>query len=166
MALHQRIGQGIDFHRLQEGRELWLGGVHINSPKGCIAHSDGDVLIHAICDALLGAAGLNDIGTHFPDTSEEFRGIDSKILLKRTVKMITDRGYRIVNVDSTVCLEVPKLAPYIQDMRVTMAGIMNISPEAVSVKATTTEKMGFTGRGEGVVAMAVCLLSDQIPDNI
>ena len=166
MTLHQRIGQGIDFHRLQEGRELWLRGVHINSPKGCIAHSDGDVLIHAICDALLGAAGLNDIGTHFPDTSEEFRGIDSKILLKRTVKMITDRGYRIVNVDSTVCLEVPKLAPYIQDMRVTMAGIMNISPEAVSVKATTTEKMGFTGRGEGVVAMAVCLLSDQIPDNI
>ena len=166
MALHQRIGQGIDFHRLQEGRELWLGGVHINSPKGCIAHSDGDVLIHAVCDALLGAAGLNDIGTHFPDTSEEFRGIDSKILLKRTVKMITDRGYRIVNIDSTVCLEVPKLAPYIQDMRVTMDGIMNISPEAVSVKATTTEKMGFTGRGEGIVAMAVCLLSDQIPDNI
>lgn len=166
MALHQRIGQGIDFHRLEEGRELWLGGVHINSPKGCIAHSDGDVLIHAVCDALLGAAGLNDIGTHFSDTAEEFRDIDSKILLKRTVKMINDRGYRIVNVDSTVCLELPKLAPYIQDMRATMAGVMNISPEAVSVKATTTEKMGFTGRGEGVVAMAVCLLSDQIPDNI
>lgn len=166
MALHQRIGQGIDFHRLEEGRELWLGGVHINSPKGCIAHSDGDVLIHAVCDALLGAAGLNDIGTHFPDTSDEFTGIDSKVLLKRTVKMITDRGYRIVNVDSTVCLELPKLAPHIQTMRDTMAVIMNVSPDAVSVKATTTEKMGFTGRGEGIVAMAVCLLSDQIPDNI
>jgi 2-C-methyl-D-erythritol 2,4-cyclodiphosphate synthase len=166
MTLHQRIGQGIDFHRLEEGRELWLGGVHVISEKGCVAHSDGDVLIHAVCDALLGAAGLNDIGTHFPDTVEEFRGIDSKILLKRTVKMITDRGYRIVNVDSTVCLELPRLAPYIQAMRTTMAGIMNVSPDAVSVKATTTEKMGFTGRGEGVVAMAVCLLADQIPDNI
>jgi 2-C-methyl-D-erythritol 2,4-cyclodiphosphate synthase len=166
MTLHQRIGQGIDFHRLEEGHELWLGGVHVVSTKGCVAHSDGDVLIHAVCDALLGAAGLNDIGTHFPDTAEEFRGIDSKILLKRTVKMISDRGYRIVNVDSTVCLELPRLAPYIQAMRTTMAGIMNISPDAVSVKATTTEKMGFTGRGEGVVAMAVCLLADQIPDNI
>ena len=166
MTLHQRIGQGIDFHRLEEGRELWLGGVHVISEKGCVAHSDGDVLIHAVCDALLGAAGLNDIGTHFPDTVEEFRGIDSKILLKRTVKMITERGYRIVNVDSTVCLELPRLAPYIQAMRTTMAGIMNVSPDAVSVKATTTEKMGFTGRGEGVVAMAVCLLADQIPDNI
>jgi 2-C-methyl-D-erythritol 2,4-cyclodiphosphate synthase len=166
MTLHQRIGQGIDFHRLEEGRELWLGGVHVISEKGCVAHSDGDVLIHAVCDALLGAAGLNDIGTHFPDRAEEFRGIDSKILLKRTVKMITDRGYRIVNVDSTVCLELPRLAPYIQSIRTTMAGIMNVSPDAVSVKATTTEKMGFTGRGEGVVAMAVCLLADQIPDNI
>jgi 2-C-methyl-D-erythritol 2,4-cyclodiphosphate synthase len=166
MTLHQRIRQGIDFHRLEEGRELWLGGVHVISEKGCVAHSDGDVLIHAVCDALLGAAGLNDIGTHFPDTVEEFRGIDSKILLKRTVKMITERGYRIVNVDSTVCLELPRLAPYIQAMRTTMAGIMNVSPDAVSVKATTTEKMGFTGRGEGVVAMAVCLLADQIPDNI
>jgi len=166
MTLHQRIGQGIDFHRLEEGRELWLGGVHIDSDKGCVAHSDGDVLIHAVCDALLGAAGLNDIGTHFPDTSEEFRGIDSKILLKRTVRLISDRGYRIVNIDTTVCLELPRLAPYIQAMRTAMAGIMNVSPDAVSVKATTTEKMGFTGRGEGVVAMAVCLLSDQIPDNI
>jgi len=113
MTLHQRIGQGIDFHRLEEGRELWLGGVRINSAKGCVAHSDGDVLIHAICDALLGAAGLNDIGYHFPDTSEEFRGIDSKILLKRVVELITGAGYRIVNIDSTVCLELPKLAPYI-----------------------------------------------------
>ncbi len=166
MTLHQRIGQGIDFHRLEEGREFWLGGVRINSAKGCVAHSDGDVLIHAICDALLGAAGLNDIGYHFPDTSEEFRGIDSKILLRRVVEMITGAGYRIVNIDSTVCLELPKLSPYITAMRTTMAAIANISPEAVSVKATTTEKMGFTGRGEGIVALAVCLLSDLIPDNI
>ena len=111
MTLHQRIGQGIDFHRLEEGRELWLGGVRINSAKGCVAHSDGDVLIHAICDALLGAAGLNDIGYHFPDTSEEFRGIDSKILLRRVVEMITGAGYRIVNIDSTLSLEFPRLSP-------------------------------------------------------
>lgn len=166
MTLHHRIGQGIDFHRLEEGRELWLGGVRINSSKGCVAHSDGDVLIHAICDALLGAAGLNDIGTHFPDTSDEFRNIDSKILLRRTVELINLKGYRIVNIDSTVCLEVPKLAPYIEAMRATMAAIVNISPDAVAVKATTTEKMGFTGRGEGIVAMAVCLIADLIPDNI
>jgi 2-C-methyl-D-erythritol 2,4-cyclodiphosphate synthase len=166
MTLHQRIGQGIDFHRLEEGRELWLGGVHINSAKGSVAHSDGDVLIHAICDAMLGAAGLNDIGYHFPDTSDEYRGIDSKILLRRTVEMVAAKGYRIVNIDSTVCLELPKLAPYIAAMRTTMAAIANISPDAVSVKATTTEKMGFTGRGEGIVALAVCLLSDMIPDNI
>ena len=166
MTLHQRIGQGIDFHRLQEGRELWLGGVHINSSKGCVAHSDGDALIHAICDALLGAAGLNDIGYHFPDTSDEFKGIDSKILLKHTMEMVTARGYRVVNIDSTVCLELPKLAPYITAMRTTMASVLNISSDAISVKATTTEKMGFTGRGEGVVAQAVCLLSDVIPDNL
>ncbi|MFZ2286004.1 MAG: 2-C-methyl-D-erythritol 2,4-cyclodiphosphate synthase [Bacteroidales bacterium] len=164
--MHHRIGQGIDFHRLEEGRELWLGGVRIKSTKGCVAHSDGDVLIHAICDALLGAAGLNDIGTHFPDTSDEFRGIDSKILLKRTFEMISTKGYRVVNIDSTVCLEMPKLAPSIAAMRTTMAAIVNISPDAVAVKATTTEKMGFTGRGEGIVAMAVCLLADLIPDNI
>jgi len=166
MTLHQRLGQCIDFHRLEEGRELWLGGVHINSPKGCIAHSDGDLLIHAICVALLGAAGLNDIGFHFPDTSAEYKGIDSKILLKRTVEMISEKGYRIINIDSTVCLELPKLAPYITAMRTIMAAIANISPDAVSVKATTTEKMGFTGRGEGIVALAVCLLSDLIADNL
>jgi 2-C-methyl-D-erythritol 2,4-cyclodiphosphate synthase len=166
MTLHQRIGQGIDFHRLEEGRELWLGGVRISSPKGCVAHSDGDALIHAVCDALLGAAGLNDIGTHFPDTSEEFRGIDSKILLKRTVQMVTGKGYRIANIDCTVCLETPKLAPYITAMRTTMASVAGISPDAVTVKATTTVKMGFTGRGVGIVAMAVWLLADLIPDNI
>jgi len=166
MTLHQRIGQGIDFHRLEEGRELWLGGVHINFTKGCVAHSDGDVLIHAICDALLGAAGLNDIGYHFPDTSSEYKCIDSKILLKRTVELVSERGYRIINIDSTVCLELPKLAPYITAMRTTMAAVAGISPDAVSVKATTTEKIGFTGRGEGIVALAVCLLSDMIADNI
>lgn len=166
MTVHHRIGQGIDFHRLEEGRELWLGGVHVNSTKGCVAHSDGDVLIHAICDAMLGAAGLNDIGTHFPDSSDEFKGIDSKILLKRTADMVTGRGYRIVNIDSTVCLELPRLAPYITAMRTTMAAIINISPDAVSVKATTTEKMGFTGRGEGIVAMAVCLIADLIRDTV
>jgi len=166
MTLHQRIGQGIDFHRLEEGRELWLGGVHIVSSTGSVAHSDGDVLIHAICDALLGAAGLNDIGHHFPDTSDEFKGIDSKILLKRTVQLVSEKGYRIVNIDSTVCLEAPKLAPYINAMLTTMASVANISPDAISVKATTTEKMGFAGRGEGIVAMAVCLLSDLINDNI
>jgi len=166
MTLHQRIGQGIDFHRLEEGRELWLGGVHIASPKGCVAHSDGDALIHAICDALLGAAGMNDIGAHFPDTSDEYKGIDSKILLKRTVEMVTEKGYRIVNIDSTVCLEAPRLAPYISAMRTTLAGIAKIVPDAVAVKATTTEKMGFTGRGEGVIAMAVCLIADRIPDSI
>jgi len=166
MTLHQRIGQGIDFHRLEEGRELWLGGVHIASPKGCVAHSDGDALIHAICDALLGAAGMNDIGAHFPDTSDEYKSIDSKILLKRTVEMVTEKGYRIVNIDSTVCLEAPRLAPYISAMRTTLAGIAKIVPDAVAVKATTTEKMGFTGRGEGVIAMAVCLIADRIPDSI
>lgn len=166
MTLRHRIGQGIDFHRLAEGRELWLGGVHIVSPVGCVAHSDGDALIHAICDALLGAAGLRDIGFHFPDTSAEFKDIDSKILLKRTVGLIAAKGFRVVNIDSTVCLESPRLAPYIEDMRSTLAEIVGINPDSVAVKATTTEKMGFTGRGEGVIAMAVCLIADMIPDNI
>lgn len=166
MNYRNRIGQGIDFHRLEEGRELWLGGVHVAAARGCVAHSDGDVLIHAICDALLGAAGMNDIGTYFPDTSEEYRGIDSKILLKRTIDMITEKGYRIVNIDSTVCLEAPKVAPYISSMKNTMAEIAEISPDAITVKATTTEKMGFTGRGEGVVAMAVCLIAERLSDNI
>jgi 2-C-methyl-D-erythritol 2,4-cyclodiphosphate synthase len=166
MTLRHRIGQGIDFHRLAEGRELWLGGVHIVSPVGCVAHSDGDALIHAICDALLGAAGLRDIGFHFPDTSAEFKDIDSKILLKRTVGLIAAKGFRVVNIDSTVCLESPRLAPYIEVMRSTLAETVGINSDSVAVKATTTEKMGFTGRGEGVIAMAVCLIADMIPDNI
>jgi len=166
MTLRQRIGQGIDFHRLDTGRELWLGGIKIPSPKGCVAHSDGDVLIHAICDALLGAAGLRDIGFYFPDTSDEFMGIDSKILLSRTVGLISDKGYRIVNIDSTLCLEDPKISPFISEMCKTMAQVAGITIDAIAVKATTTEKMGFTGRGEGVVAMAVCLISDKMPENI
>jgi len=166
MTLRHRIGQGIDFHRLAEGRELWLGGVHIVSPVGCVAHSDGDALIHAICDALLGAAGLRDIGYHFPDTSGEFKDIDSKILLKRTVGLIAAKGFRVVNIDSTVCLESPRLAPYIEAMRSALAETVGINSDSVAVKATTTEKMGFTGRGEGVIAMAVCLIADMIPDNI
>ena len=161
-----RVGFGYDVHAFAPERELWLGGVKIEHNLGLLGHSDADVLIHALCDALLGAANMRDIGYHFPDTSDEFRGIDSKILLKRTVEMVAAKGYRIVNIDSTVCLELPKLAPYITAMRTTMAAIANISPDAVSVKATTTEKMGFTGRGEGIVALAVCLLSDMIPDNI
>lgn len=164
MSLRQRIGQGIDFHRLEKGRELWLGGINIPSDKGCIAHSDGDVLLHAICDALLGAAGLRDIGFHFPDTSSEFKNIDSKILLKRTVNLISEKGYHIVNIDSTLCLEEPRMSTYIDKMCSTIADIAGIPFNAVAVKATTTEKMGFTGRGEGIIAMAVCLIAELIPD--
>lgn len=154
-----KIGQGIDFHRLESGLELWLGGILIPSGKGCVAHSDGDVLIHAICDALLGAAGLNDIGYYFPDSSSEFKGIDSKILLKRTFRLINEKGYTINNLDCTVCLENPKIAPFIQEMRKTVAEILCTSPENVTIKATTTEKMGFTGREEGIIGMAVALIS-------
>ncbi len=154
-----RIGQGIDFHKLESGLKLWLGGVLIPSEKGCVAHSDGDVLIHAICDALLGAAGLNDIGYYFPDSSSEFKGIDSKILLKRTFGLINEAGYTINNLDCTVCLEKPKIAPFIQEMRKTIADILSTPPENVTIKATTTEKMGFTGREEGIIGMAVALIS-------
>jgi 2-C-methyl-D-erythritol 2,4-cyclodiphosphate synthase len=156
--MNLRIGQGIDFHRLEKGPDLWLGGIKIPSDLGCVAHSDGDVLIHAICDALLGAAGLNDIGYHFPDTSAEFKNIDSKILLERTVKKITEKGYCVINVDCTVCLEAPKIAPFITEMKKTIASILGTGTEFISVKATTTEKMGFTGRGEGIVALASALI--------
>jgi len=158
--MNLRIGQGIDFHRLENGLKLWLGGIQIPSPKGCVAHSDGDVLIHSICDALLGAAALGDIGHHFPDTSQEFKNIDSKILLKRTMEIIREKGFSVVNIDSTVCLEKPKIAPYIPEMRSVISSILGIKPEDVSVKATTTEKMGFVGRGEGIVAMASVLLEN------
>jgi 2-C-methyl-D-erythritol 2,4-cyclodiphosphate synthase len=153
-----RIGQGIDFHRLEDGLNLWLGGIKIPSPKGCVAHSDGDVLLHAICDALLGAAGLRDIGYYFPDSNAEFKGIDSKILLKKTFDLVKEKGFRIVNVDSTVCLENPKISPFIQQMKNSVSAILETEPENIAIKATTTEKLGFTGREEGVVAIAVVLL--------
>ncbi len=154
-----RIGNGYDVHALADGLELWLGGVRIDSPAGCIAHSDGDVAIHALCDALLGALALGDIGKHFPDTSDEFKGIDSKILLKRTTDLIKSHGYNLVNADITIAMQRPKLAPYIIQMRETMAKIMGVSVEDVSVKATTTEKLGFVGRGEGCEVYAVVLLA-------
>lgn len=153
-----RIGQGIDFHRLVNGRELWLGGVLIPSEKGSLAHSDGDVLLHAICDALLGAAGLRDIGYHFPDNDQAYKDIDSKILLGKTIELVTEKGFRVVNIDSTVCLEQPKLSPYIPEMQKVIAAVAGTGPDSVTVKATTTEQLGFTGRGEGIVALASVLL--------
>ncbi len=154
-----RTGQGIDFHRLVKGKPLWLGGINIPSDMGCLAHSDGDVLIHAVCDALLGAAGLRDIGYYYPDSDEQYKDIDSKILLKKTVGLISEKGFGIVNIDSTVCLEEPRLSGYIEKMRECIAGICKIETGLVSVKATTTEKMGFTGRGEGIMASASVLLN-------
>ncbi len=153
-----RTGQGIDFHRLVNGKPLWLGGINIPSDKGCLAHSDGDVLIHALCDALLGAAGLRDIGYHFPDNDQKYENIDSKILLEKTITLISENGFSIINIDSTICLEEPKLSDYIEQMRYCLAGICKIDKSLVSVKATTTEKMGFTGRGEGIMAIASVLL--------
>jgi 2-C-methyl-D-erythritol 2,4-cyclodiphosphate synthase len=154
-----RIGQGIDFHRLEDGIDLWLGGVKIPSQKGCVAHSDGDVLLHAICDALLGAAGLRDIGNYFPDTDISYKNIDSKILLKNTYELIKQKGFAVNNIDSTVCLEDPKISPFVMEMKNIISAIVETEPENISVKATTTEKLGFTGRGEGIVAMAVVLLT-------
>lgn len=153
-----RIGNGYDVHALAEGLPLWLGGVRIESPIGCIAHSDGDVAIHALCDALLGALALGDIGKHFPDTSDEFKGIDSKILLRRVMDLIEADGWSVVNVDVTIAMQRPKLAPYIVAMRECMASIMGCSAGQVSVKATTTEKLGFVGRSEGCEVYAVALL--------
>ena len=153
-----RIGQGIDFHRLEKGLKLWLGGINIPSEKGCVAHSDGDVLIHAICDAILGAAGLKDIGQHFPDTNPEFKNIDSKILLGKSFDLIREKGFSIINIDCTVCLEKPKIAPFSDRMRSTISKILETNPDNISIKATTTEKLGFTGREEGIVALAVVLL--------
>ena len=153
-----RIGNGYDVHALAEGLTLWLGGVQVESPIGCIAHSDGDVAIHALCDALLGALALGDIGKHFPDTSDEFAGIDSKILLKRVMELIRSKGWTVGNVDITIAMQQPKLAPYIIPMRECMASVMGIETDCVSVKATTTEKLGFVGRGEGCEVYAVALL--------
>jgi 2-C-methyl-D-erythritol 2,4-cyclodiphosphate synthase len=154
-----RIGNGYDVHALAQGLPLWLGGVLIESPIGCIAHSDGDVAIHALCDALLGALALGDIGKHFPDTSDEFAGIDSKILLGRVMDLLRAEGWSVSNADITIAMQKPKLAPYILPMRECLAGIMGISVDRVSVKATTTEKLGFVGRSEGCEVYAVALLT-------
>ena len=156
--MSMRIGYGIDFHQLVEGRDLMIGGVKIQHTKGALGHSDADVLLHAICDALLGAACLGDIGVHFPDTSTEFKNIDSKILLARTKDLITAEGYSIVNIDASLCLEKPKIKPHIPAMQETIANILGIGIRDISIKATTNEKMGFVGREEGLVAHAVCLL--------
>ena len=153
-----RTGFGVDFHQLAENRPLWIGGVHIPFTKGALGHSDADVLLHAICDALLGAAALGDIGTHFPDTSQEFKDIDSKILLQRTAMLVAEAGYTIINIDSTVCLEDPKIKPYIMQMQQVIAKILGVNENAVSIKATTTEKMGFIGRGEGIAAYSSVLI--------
>ena len=153
-----RIGNGYDVHALAADLPLWLGGIRIDSPVGCIAHSDGDVAIHALCDALLGALALGDIGKHFPDTSDEFKGIDSKILLGKVRDMLSARGYSIGNVDVTIALQAPKLAPYIQQMRECLASVLGIATDKVSVKATTTEKLGFVGRREGCECWAVATI--------
>jgi 2-C-methyl-D-erythritol 2,4-cyclodiphosphate synthase len=153
-----RIGSGVDFHQLAEGRALWIGGVYIPHPKGAVGHSDADVLLHAICDALLGALALGDIGIHFPNTDPTYKDIDSKVLLGNCYSLITQRGYKVVNVDSTLCLEAPKIKPYVSTMCEVIAGLLQISKEDVSVKATTTEKMGFAGREEGLMAYATVLL--------
>jgi len=154
-----RIGQGIDFHRLESGLNLWLGGVKVPSEKGCVAHSDGDVLLHAICDALLGAAGLSDIGYYFPDTDKEYKNIDSKILLKKTFNLVQKKGYSIINIDSTLCLEKPKISPFIPGMKTLISSIVETETDNITIKATTTEKLGFIGREEGIAAIAVVLLS-------
>ncbi len=153
-----RVGIGFDVHQLVEGRKLVVGGVEIPHSKGALGHSDADALIHAICDALLGAAGLKDIGTYFPDTSSEFKNIDSTILLRRVVDLITERGYRIGNVDVALLLEKPKIKPHIDRMREILASVMGISIEDIGIKATTNEKMGYVGREEGIAAQAVCLI--------
>ena len=157
-AMDIRVGNGYDVHTLASGLPLWLGGVRIESTFGCVAHSDGDVAIHSLCDALLGALALGDIGGHFPDSSDEFKGIDSKILLERTMSMVWKAGYRVGNADVTIALQRPKLAPYILRMRETLAGIMEVPVSSVSVKATTTEKLGFVGRQEGCAVYATVLL--------
>lgn len=154
-----RIGNGIDFHRLEEGIPFWLGGIRLNHHKGAVGHSDADVLLHAICDALLGAVGLGDIGTHFPDTDMKYKGIDSKVLLRRSYNMVKEKGYWIVNIDTTLCLQAPKIKPYIPRMLDAIAGTLGIPQTDISIKATTTEGLGFVGREEGVMAYATVLLN-------
>ena len=157
-SLDFRIGQGIDFHQLANGEDLIIGGIKIDHYKGSVGHSDADVLLHVICDAMLGAIGAGDIGLHFPDTDNTFKGIDSKILLRDTYEIIKAKGYSLVNLDTTVCLQQPKLRPYIDIMRATIAEVLTVEIDVISIKATTTEKMGFVGREEGIEAHAVVLL--------
>ena len=153
-----RIGNGVDFHQLEAGKKLWLGGVHIPHQKRAKGHSDADVLLHAICDALLGALALGDIGKHFPNTDIKYKDIDSKILLKETFTLIKEKGYEVVNVDSTICLQEPKISAYVEAMQSVIASILQINTDAVSIKATTTENLGFVGRQEGIMAYATALL--------
>lgn len=156
-----RIGYGFDVHQLAEGYDFWLGGIKLDFEKGSVGHSDADVLLHAVCDALLGALALKDIGFHFPDTDPKYKGIDSKILLKETYQLILNEGFVLGNMDSTICLQMPKIKPVIDEMRLCIAQILNTDIKNISVKATTTEKMGFEGRGEGVSAHATVLLQKQ-----
>ncbi len=153
-----RVGQGYDVHQLQEGLAFWLGGIQIKHTHGALGHSDADVLIHAICDALLGAANLRDIGFHFSDKDPQYKGIDSKILLKQVMELIRSKGYEVSNVDTTICLQAPRINPYVPAMKQTIAQVMAISQEDISIKATTTENMGFVGRKEGITAYAVALI--------
>ncbi len=153
-----RVGMGYDVHRLVEGRDLWLGGIRIEHTLGLLGHSDADVLIHALCDALLGAANMRDIGYHFPDTAADYKGIDSKVLLRDTVALLAQKGYKVGNADITVCAERPKLNPHIPAMKETLAACMGIEVDDISIKATTSEKLGFTGREEGISAYAVVLI--------
>ena len=153
-----RIGLGYDVHKLVEGRDLWMGGVKIPHTLGLLGHSDADVLIHAICDAILGAANMRDIGFHFPDTAGEYKDIDSKILLKKTVALVREKGYEVGNIDATICAERPKMNPHIPEMQRVLSEVMGIDIDDISIKATTTEKLGFTGREEGISAYAVALI--------
>jgi 2-C-methyl-D-erythritol 2,4-cyclodiphosphate synthase len=155
-----RIGQGFDVHRLAAGRKLVIGGVEIPHDQGLLGHSDADVLLHALCDALLGAAALGDIGKHFPDTDARYKGIDSRELLRHVARLLTERGHRVVNVDATIVAEAPRMAPHIPKMVANIAADLGIEPQRVNVKATTTEQLGFTGRGEGIAAQAVCLIEE------
>ncbi len=157
-----RIGNGIDFHQLQEGIPFWLGGIQLEHFKGAVGHSDADVLLHAITDALLGALGLGDIGTHFPDNDPAYKGIDSKILLEKSYGLVQEKGFEVINIDSTICLQEPKIKPYIPRMKKAIAVTMGIEEDRVSIKATTTEKMGFVGREEGVMAYATVLLQKEV----
>ncbi|MBQ7423395.1 MAG: 2-C-methyl-D-erythritol 2,4-cyclodiphosphate synthase [Prevotella sp.] len=153
-----RVGFGYDVHQLVEGRELWLGGIRIDHTKGLLGHSDADVLLHAVADALLGAANMRDIGYHFPDTSDDTLGMDSKVILRRVMELIATKGYRFVNLDATICAERPKINPHVEAIRKCMAEVMGTDPDSISIKATTTEKLGFTGREEGISAYAVVLI--------